>query len=72
MQAMLYAFNDDQFRGFQTRKSVVGSASPAKQIQKTVHKLVGSDDLKGWDHKLFNEPVINFNLIHCPKMHCIH
>ncbi|MAT50753.1 MAG: hypothetical protein CMK32_06165 [Porticoccaceae bacterium] len=35
---------------------VVGPASLAEQTQKTVHKLVNSDDPKGWDSQLHNEP----------------
>ena len=35
---------------------VVGPASLAEQTQKAVHKLVNSDDPKGWDTQLRNEP----------------
>ncbi|MBE9550812.1 MAG: lipid A deacylase LpxR family protein [Proteobacteria bacterium] len=68
LQATWYAFNDDQFRGFQTTVGVVGPASLAEQTQKTVHKLVNADDPKGWDHQLSNEPVINFNFMYKKKL----
>ena len=35
---------------------VVGPASLGEQTQKAVHRLVNSDDPKGWDHQLRNEP----------------
>ena len=68
LQATWYAFNDDQFRGFQTTVGVVGPASLAEQTQKAVHKLVDSADPKGWDNQLANEPVINFNYMYKKKL----
>jgi len=38
---------------------IVGPASGAKDAQKAVHKLTGSDEPEGWDHQLHNEPVIS-------------
>ncbi len=37
---------------------VVGPASLAEQSQKIVHKVIGSDKPRGWDHQLKNEPGI--------------
>ncbi|MEA1890565.1 MAG: lipid A deacylase LpxR family protein [Pseudomonadota bacterium] len=68
VQATWYAFNDDQFRGFQTTVGVVGPASLAEQTQKFVHNLIDSDDPKGWDNQLSNEPVINFNYMYKRKL----
>ena len=61
LQATWYAFNDDEFRGFEITAGMVGIPSLAEQTQKTVHKLTSSPDPKGWDHQLKTEPVINFN-----------
>lgn len=68
LQATLYAFNDDEFRGFEITAGVVGPLSLAEQTQKTVHKLIGSNAPKGWDHQLDTEPVINFNYMRKHKI----
>jgi hypothetical protein len=68
LQATWYAFNDDEFRGFEITAGVVGPPSLAEQTQKTVHKLIGSDDPKGWDNQLETEPVINFNYMRKQKL----
>ena len=68
LQATWYAFNDDEFRGFEITAGVVGPPSLAEQTQKTVHKLIGSDNPKGWDHQLDTEPVINFNYMRKQKI----
>jgi len=48
--ATWYAFNNDEFRGFEITVGVVGPPSLAEQSQRTVHKLIGVTDPKGWDH----------------------
>ena len=68
LQATWYAFNDDVFRGFEITAGVVGPPSLAEQTQKTIHKLIGSDDPKGWDHQLNTEPVININYMRKKKI----
>jgi len=68
LQATWYAFNDDEFRGFEITAGVVGPPSLAEQTQKTVHKLIGSSNPKGWDHQLDTEPVINFNYMRKRKI----
>lgn len=40
-----------------TTVGVVGPASLAEQSQKFIHKVVGSEEPKGWDYQLKNEPV---------------
>lgn len=37
---------------------MVGPASLAEQSQKLIHDITGSDEPKGWDHQLKNEPGI--------------
>jgi len=68
LQATWYAFNDDEFRGFEITAGVVGPPSLAEQTQKTVHKLIGSTDPKGWDNQLDTEPVINLNYMRKKKI----
>jgi len=68
LQATWYAFNDDEFRGFEITAGVVGPPSLAEQTQKTVHKLIDSTDPKGWDHQLKTEPVINLNYMRKKKI----
>ena len=36
---------------------VVGRAALGKPLQDAVHSITGSDNFKGWDHQLHNEPV---------------
>jgi len=61
LQATWYAFNDDEFRGFEISTGVVGPLSLAERSQKTVHALTGSPSPKGWDNQLDTELVINLN-----------
>ena len=68
LQATWYAFNDDEFRGFEITAGVIGPPSLAEQTQKTIHKLISSDDPKGWDNQLSTEPVINFNYMRKHKI----
>jgi len=68
LQATWYAFNDNEFRGLEITAGVAGPPSLAEQTQKTVHKLIGSPDPKGWDHQLDTEPVINFNYMRKHKI----
>ena len=68
LQGTWYAFNDDEFRGFEITSGVVGPPSLAEQTQKTVHKLIGSTDPKGWNNQLDTEPVINLNYMRKKKI----
>jgi len=68
VQSTWYAFNDDEFRGFEITAGVVGPPSLAEQVQKAVHSLVGSDDPEGWDNQLKTEPVINLNYMRKRKI----
>ena len=68
LQTTLYAFSDNEFRGFEITAGIVGPPSLAEQTQKTVHKLTGNNDPKGWDNQLEIEPVINFNYMRKKKI----
>ncbi len=67
-QASWYAFNDDEFRGFELTLGVVGSPSLAEQTQKLAHTITGNDEPKGWDHQLKTEPVLNLNYMRKQKV----
>ena len=68
VQATWYAFNNEQFHGFQTTLGTVGSMSLAEQTQKTFHKLLGHNDPKGWNNQLSDELVLNFSYMTKKKL----
>ncbi|SHE53826.1 hypothetical protein SAMN02745148_00566 [Modicisalibacter ilicicola DSM 19980] len=43
----------------QLKFGLVGPAAGGEPIQKAVHEVVGSDNPKGWDNQLDNEPILN-------------
>ena len=54
------AFNDDRFAGFQYMFGIVGPAARGEFLQKVIHRFFpNSDDPKGWDNQLDNEPILN-------------
>ncbi|MFV2059837.1 MAG: lipid A deacylase LpxR family protein [Gammaproteobacteria bacterium] len=63
-----YAFNDDEFRGFEANFGVVGPASLAEQSQEIVHKLTGSTKPEGWNNQLDNQAIINFGAMYKKKV----
>lgn len=68
LQNTWYAYNDDEFRGFEIVMGVVGPASLAEQMQKMVHNWTGNDDPKGWDNQLDTELVVNLNYMRKQKV----
>lgn len=68
LQATWYAFNDNEFRGFEIITGVVGPASLAEQTQKTAHQFTGDADPEGWDNQLDHELVINLNYMFKQKI----
>lgn len=38
---------------------LVGPGAGGKRLQRAVHRVTGSDEPKGWDHQLKNEPFVN-------------
>jgi len=68
LQATWYAFNDDEFRGFEITAGIPGPPSLAEQTQKTIHQLTGGIDPKGWDNQISTEPVLNFNYMRKQKI----
>ncbi len=67
-QASWYAFNDDEFRGFEFTLGVVGPPSLARQTQKLAHQITNDIEPRGWDHQLKTEPVLNFNYMRKQKI----
>lgn len=63
VQATWYAFNNDQFRGFQTTLGIIGPASLAETTQDFFHRLTNSEEPNGWGNQLSNEPIINVNVM---------
>ncbi|MCX8118115.1 MAG: lipid A deacylase LpxR family protein [Desulfobacterota bacterium] len=48
--------NASQMDVFEVTLGIVGPASYAEQTQKAVHRWIESQEPKGWDHQLRNEP----------------
>ena len=46
-------------RGLHLDVGMVGPAAGAEKIQRAVHKVTDSDEPRGWEHQLRNEPFIN-------------
>ncbi len=55
------AIDDEHADKLASTFGIIGPATGAKAAQKTVHKLIGSDDPKGWDTQLKNEFVFQFS-----------
>lgn len=68
LQTTWYAFNDEEFRGFESIVGVVGPPSLAEETQTTYHDLTDNEEPKGWDNQLSTEPVINFNYMRKQKI----
>lgn len=68
LQATWYAYNDDEFRGFEITAGIVGPLSLAGPAQKEVHKLLHCSVPQGWGNQLANEPLINFNYMRKVKI----
>lgn len=53
------AINDEHFVGLGWMLGWVGSAAFGKLSQRTIHKITGNTEPRGWEHQLDNEPLIN-------------
>ena len=58
LQTTLYAWDRYQSDRLSLYVGVVGPAALAGQSQKSIHKVIGGDDPKGWGNQLDNELVI--------------
>ncbi len=70
MYAGLSLFADTQHEGWRGTQSlhldlgIVGPAAGGKRIQRAIHHVTDSDEPKGWDHQLENEPFVNLGYQH--------
>ncbi len=68
--AGLSVFGDVPHQGWREAKGLhldiglVGPGAGAEKIQRQVHKATDSDEPKGWDHQLENEPFVNLAYTH--------
>jgi len=68
LQASWYAYNDDEFRGFEITAGVVGPLSLAGPNQKLIHTLLGCPTPQGWGNQLVNELLLNLNYMRKKKI----
>ncbi len=61
VQEVWYAFNDDEFRGFEVAFGLLGPFALGREIQDYSHKLTGNGLPQGWSNQLETEPLVNFN-----------
>lgn len=61
-EAQLFSMSDTVSDRMTLTLGVVGPISLAREAQKTVHKIVGADDPRGWTHQIRNEPVLSLEL----------
>ncbi len=54
----LTSITDNHLDDIELTVGMIGSAALGEQTQKFVHNLINSDDPKGWDHQLKNEPAL--------------
>jgi len=57
----LHAFDDQVVDKLTLTLGLVGPASGAEAAQQVVHNVTGSDEPRGWDHQLENEPVFRLS-----------
>jgi len=63
-------FSDDQHDGWRGASGlhldagIVGPAAGGKKIQRRVHEITDSDEPRGWDNQLRNEPFVNLAYQH--------
>ncbi|WP_223620716.1 lipid A deacylase LpxR family protein [Lysobacter sp. ESA13C] len=60
------ARNGDYLQTTQLQFGLVGPSALGKQVQNEVHKMLGDETFRGWDHQLHDEPV--FRIVH-ERMH---
>lgn len=68
--AGLSIYSDAQHEGWRSTSGlhldvgIVGPAAGAEKVQRRVHDVTDSDEPKGWDHQLRNEPFVNLAYQH--------
>jgi len=59
LDSTIYARRERWVHAWQLRLGVVGPASKAETVQKWFHTVINSDEPKGWNTQLPNEPIFN-------------
>jgi hypothetical protein len=65
----LHVEKDHSYHGLKFVTGVVGPWSLAEETQDAVHGCIGSDESKGWDYQLENEPIFNLAYEYRHKVH---
>lgn len=68
VQSSWYAYNNNEFRGFEITVGIIGPLSLAEPTQKVLHELIDVTHPQGWDNQLETEPVININYMRKQKL----
>jgi hypothetical protein len=61
LSAGLIAHSDRSMHKYEVLGGATGKLSLAEETQRLLHNLFGADDVKGWDHQIHTEPVLNLN-----------
>lgn len=65
----LLSWDEDDFSEYRFTIGIIGPDSGAKQLQKTVHTIVGATDPKGWDNQLDTKIVAQIGYTHAIKQY---
>jgi len=68
-QGTQYAWDSEVSDQFSTYLGVVGPIAMGEEMQELVHGVTGSDEPKGWENQLENEPVFKFEAQRVWKLH---
>ncbi|NDY41893.1 lipid A deacylase LpxR family protein [Dissulfurirhabdus thermomarina] len=68
LQATWYAYDDEEFRGFEVTAGVSGPPALGEEVQKATHHLLGDKDPKGWNNQIETEPLLNLNYMRKRKV----
>jgi lipid A 3-O-deacylase len=67
MGLSLHVEDEDRYHGLKLVGGMVGPWSEAEEVQREVHRQVGSGRPRGWDYQLHNEPVLDLVYEHRRK-----
>ncbi len=65
----LLSWDSDDFDEYRFTIGVAGPNSGAEQLQKTVHKITGSIDPKGWDNQIGTRIIMQLEYVHGIKQY---
>lgn len=58
------AQDDKTMDAFSFHYGIAGPAAMGEQLQNGLHKMIGSEQVNGWDNQISNEIIVNFNYEH--------